>query len=70
MIEIFWTFSGFIVGLLITSVFAPPKRKDPRLPTPNGNEILHTKSGCVKFRTAEVPCDERSSSLNLAAEHK
>lgn len=70
MIEVFWVFVGFLVGLLITSVFTPPKRNEPKVPTPDGNEVLHTKTGCVKFRTAEVPCDDLSGSLNFAAEHK
>ena len=71
MISLFWSFTGFIVGLLITSVFTPPLRNDPKIPTPNGNEILHTKTGCVRFKATEVPCDGKATSLNIiAAQHK
>jgi len=71
MISLLWSFTGFIVGLLVTSVFSPPLRDDPKIPTPNGNEVLHTKTGCVKFRSVEVPCDGKETSLNIiAAQHK
>jgi hypothetical protein len=62
---------GVIAGLLLVSVFAPPPRKDPRVPTPNTKEIYKTPSGCVKFKTHEVPCSREAMSLNLvASQHK
>lgn len=71
MISIFWTFVGFLAGLLITSVFNPAPRKAPALPTPHDTSIHHTGSGCVRFRTEEVTCDGNETSLNvIASEHK
>jgi hypothetical protein len=71
MLSLQWIFVGVITGLLLVSVFAPPSRKDPRVPTPNTKEIYKTPSGCVKFQTHEVPCSREAMSLNLvASQHK
>lgn len=67
MISLFWTFAGFIVGLLIVSVFIPPLRDELKTPSPNDKTPLHTKTGCVRFKSVEVPCKEDSSSLNIIA---
>ena len=64
-------FIGMLVGLLLTSVFSPPFRKDLDIPTPGRNDVFHTPHGCVKFRTQSVPCTDSATSLNLlATEHK
>ena len=70
MFSFFWLFVGFLTGMIISVVFAPPMRIEPQLPTPNGNEVLHTKTGCVKFETTEVPCENTTTSLNFIASHK
>lgn len=71
MISIFWVFAGFLTGLLITSVFAPPEHKVPSVPTPVDNGPVHAGTGCVKFRSEEVPCDGHETSLNvIASQHK
>jgi hypothetical protein len=71
MISVFWGFVGFLVGLLVTSVFSPPLRKVPTVPNPLEQEPLHTDSGCVSFTSEEVPCTESATSMNvLAVKHK
>ena len=71
MFAIEWIFIGTIVGLLLVAVFAPPARKDKQLPTPFTKAVFRTDSGCVKFKTQEVPCSEDSTSLNfVASSHK
>jgi len=71
MFSLDWIFVGVLTGLLLVSVFAPPSRKDPRVPTPNTKDIYKTESGCVKFKTHEVPCSNEAASLNLvASKHK
>lgn len=71
MFSLDWIFVGVLTGLLLVSVFAPPPRKDPRVPTPNTKEVYKTPSGCVKFKTHEVPCSREAMSLNLvASQHK
>ena len=64
-------FIGALVGLLVVAVFTPPDRKVPALPLPNTSDVFYTASGCVTFKTTEVPCTERATSLNfIASQHK
>lgn len=67
MISFLWLFIGAVVGLLLVSVFAPPSRKVPALPTPDSKEIFKTGNGCVKFEAEEVECMPSASSLNFIA---
>jgi hypothetical protein len=71
MFSLYWLFIGFLTGLIISSVFMPPIRDIPQLPTPNGYNLLNTGTGCVKFKTTEVSCGKDSTSLNfIASQHK
>ena len=71
MFSLEWVFIGIVTGLLMVSVFIPPSRKEPRVPTPNTKQVYKTSSGCVKFKTHEVPCSQEAMSLNLvASQHK
>lgn len=71
MIDIFWLFVGAIVGMLTASVFTPPNRNIPTLPTPDNDGIFKTKTGCVKFKSQEVDCGPEATSLNfVASQHK
>lgn len=63
MISFEWMFIGAIVGLLVVSVFRPPPRKLPALPTPDDNEPFMTKNGCVKFKSTETECTPTATSL-------
>lgn len=65
MISILWVFIGCVVGLLIVAVFSPPIRNENNVPIPHKKNLFYTKSGCVKFRTEEVPCTADATSLNL-----
>lgn len=71
MISLFWLFIGAVVGLLMASVFTPPARNVPSLPTPDNEQPFRTESGCVKMIAEEVECMPSATSLNfLASEHK
>ena len=71
MFSLFWTFMGLLVGLVITSVFSPPARNVPTVPTPDGANILHTGTGCVRVKSKEGPCSGQPTSLNfIASQHK
>jgi len=71
MFSISWIFIGLLVGMLIVAVFEPPMRKDMHLPTPEDTSVMHTTSGCVKFKSTEVPCTSDATSLNfVASQHK
>lgn len=67
MLELRWVAAGIIVGMLISTVFIPPTRKDVRLPQPHDANVYHTDVGCVRFESEEVPCVEGADSLNLLA---
>lgn len=67
MISVFWTFVGFLTGLLITSVFNPAHRNIPALPVAGDKSSYHTGSGCVQFMYEEVECDGKETSLNVIA---
>jgi hypothetical protein len=67
MFSLEWAFVGTIVGLLVVATFAPPSRKDPRVPTPHTDQVYKTPSGCVKFKTHEVPCSSEAHALNFVA---
>lgn len=71
MISVFWTFAGFLTGMLVTSVFDPAARKVAHVPTPGDTSPHDTGTGCVRFSSAEVPCDGHETSLNvIASQHK
>ncbi len=71
MISLKWLFIGAITGLLMVSVFTPPARNIPALPTPDNEEPFHTEHGCVKMIAEEVECMPSATSLNfLASQHK
>ena len=63
MFSLSWIFVGMLVGLLIVCVFSPQVRNEMGLPVPNLPNIFHTATGCVKFKTLEVPCDESAGHL-------
>jgi len=71
MISLLWVFIGALTGLVLVSVFTPPPRKNPAVPTPTNGDPFHTPNGCVKFKATEVECMPSATSLNfIASEHK
>jgi len=58
-------FAGVITGFFIVSIFRPPKRQIPAIPTPGNTDTFYTKSGCVRVRSEEVPCSGSAVSLNV-----
>lgn len=70
MISIFWTFAGFLTGLLITAVFNPAHRNIPDLPVVGDKSSYYTGTGCVRFVYDEVDCDGKETSLNVLASQK
>ena len=71
MFSLLWVFIGALTGLLLASVFTPPTRKEPELPTPHSREVYHTPHGCVRFVTKSVPCPDNAKSMNfIVSQHK
>jgi len=58
-------FAGVITGFFIVSIFRPPMRKVPAIPTPGNRDTFYTKSGCVRVSSEEVPCSGSAVSLNV-----
>ena len=71
MISVPWLFIGILTGLLIVSVFHPPIHADKDVPLPGQSTHFYTGTGCVKFKSKEVPCSKDATSLNfVASQHK
>lgn len=70
MLSLRWLVGGLIVGLLISTVFIPPTRKETSVPVPNDSSTYHTPTGCVQIESTEVPCVDGADSLNLLASKK
>jgi hypothetical protein len=51
-----WVFGGFIVGLLVVSIFDPPFRAVPSLPSPGVSTFRTQKGGCVRIISEETTC--------------
>ena len=58
-------FAGILVGFFIVSIFKPPRRKIPSLPTPGDLGSFTTPTGCVKINAEEVTCTRSAVSLNV-----
>ena len=71
MLSLLWLFIGALTGLLVVSVFIPPIRNELQVPIPGVSIAMHTGTGCVRFKTKEVPCSDGATSLNfIASQHK
>lgn len=67
MFELRWMAAGVVVGLLISTVMAPPPRKIEAVPVPHDDSVFYTPTGCVRMNTSEVPCTAEPDSFNLLA---
>lgn len=71
MLALPWIFAGFIVGLILTTIFTPAPRSIPSVPSPDDVHSYKTSTGCVRVRSVQVPCTSEAVSLNILAEqHK
>jgi hypothetical protein len=70
MLSLLWVFGGFIVGLFIVSVFDPPFRAVPSLPSPGMNEFRTQKGGCVRIISEETVCTPDAISLGVINDSK
>ena len=64
-----YLFSGFLVGLLLVSVYDPVLMKKKVVPVPGEpDRVYHTDglaNGCVRLKAREVPCPAEWDSVNL-----
>jgi hypothetical protein len=66
MLSLLWVFGGFIVGLFVVSIFDPPFRTVPSLPSPGDHDIFRVqKGGCVRIISEETACTSDAISLGV-----
>jgi hypothetical protein len=70
MLSLLWVFSGFIVGLFVVSIFDPPFRVVPALPTPGVSTFRTQKGGCVRIVSEETECTSNAISLGVINDSK
>ena len=57
--------AGVFVGFFVVSIFTPPMREVPSVPTPGDKGVFKTKTGCVRIRAEPTPCSSAAVSLNV-----
>ena len=57
--------AGVVSGFFVVSVFKPPQRDVPAVPTPNDSGLFKTQTGCVRIRADPTPCSDSAVSLNV-----
>lgn len=70
MLSLLWVFGGFIVGLFVVSIFDPPFRVVPSLPTPGISIFRTQKGGCVRIVSEETECTSNAISLGVINDSK
>jgi hypothetical protein len=69
MFKTWYIFVGFLVGMIISSVFVPPTSNVKMLPDPKDpNRIFKNPkvaNGYFQVKSIEVPCTSETDSLNL-----
>jgi hypothetical protein len=58
---------GFVIGMLITTIFVPPVMVKKMYPDINSSTVMRNPSvenGCFKTRAYQISCTERISLLN------
>ena len=71
MLSLLWVFGGFIVGLFVVSIFDPPFRPVPSLPTPDDHGIFRVPNGgCVRIVSEETVCTSDAISLGVINDSK
>ena len=57
--------AGIVSGFFVVSVFKPPTREVPAVPTPNDPGIFKTQAGCVRIKAEPTECSDAAVSLNV-----
>lgn len=69
MFDLWYIFAGFLVGMLITTVFIPPTMNQKMMPDPARPNLVFKNpkvgNGFFNIRSIEVPCTGEVDSLNL-----
>jgi hypothetical protein len=69
MFDLWYIFAGFLIGMLITTVFVPPTMNQKMMPDPARPNLVFKNpkvgNGFFNIRSIEVPCTGEVDSLNL-----
>jgi hypothetical protein len=69
MLNPWYVFVGFLVGMIVASVFVPPTMNRKMLPDPSRPNLVFknpkVENGFFQVKSIEVPCTHETDSLNL-----
>ena len=69
MFSLSYVFAGFLIGMLVTTVFVPPTMYKKTMPDPARPNLVFknpkVENGFFNVRSIEVPCTGEVDSLNL-----
>lgn len=68
MFDVVWVLVGFVVGMIITSIFVPPMTKKRLVPDVQNPEMVFRnpkiENGCFRARAYQVACTSTVDILN------
>lgn len=68
MFDVVWVLVGFVVGMIITSIFVPPTTKKRLVPDVQNPEMVFRnpkiENGCFRARAYQVACTSTVDILN------
>jgi hypothetical protein len=68
MFDVVWVLVGFLVGMIITSIFVPPTTKKKLVPDVQNPEMVFRnpkiENGCFRARAYQVACTSTIDILN------
>lgn len=68
MFDIFWIFGGFLVGMIVTTIFVPPRTTKKLVPDIRKPDMIlrnpKVENGCFRADAYEVQCTDGIDFLN------
>jgi hypothetical protein len=68
MFDVLWVFLGFLAGMIVTTVFVPPRTKKKLIPDLKNPRLIlrnpEIENGCFRARGEEVSCTAEHDFLN------
>jgi hypothetical protein len=69
MFNILWVFGGFLVGMIVTTIFVPPQTKHKLVPDVHNPSIVfqnpEVENGCFRAVAYPVQCTDGIDFLNM-----
>jgi hypothetical protein len=69
MFHILWVFGGFLVGMIVTTIFIPPQTKKKIVPDINNPALVFrnpdVENGCFRAKSYPVQCTDTIDFLNM-----